>query len=167
QKVFLGIQHAQWNRRRVAVLAVGVDVLGLRFRLYAGEDLANGPTLPFAGEPAPTCDAVDVGHHVLRRKCAELAVVQRQLVFHRTENLEVPRRDVRFRHRSEAENGPTVRGGEGLARRNPRRVNAFRNAFTLEEESHLASIGTDRTGPVVPASDANSGRAILASRPKY
>ena len=143
QEVFIALQDADRDRRRVAIFAVRGDVLGFGLRLDAIQDLAYRHAGPRVAQPAPTCDAVDVRHHVLRRQRAKLAVVERQLMLDRAEHLEVPLRDVRGRYRSEMQEGPAVGSCEGLAGRNARRIDTLRESFALEQKRHLASIGTE------------------------
>ena len=125
----------------MAIFAVSVDVLRFGLGLHPIEDLANRDPGPGIAETAPAGDAVDVGDDVLRWQGAELAVVEREGVLDAAEHLEVPGRDVGLRDRAEMKEGPAVRGGEGLARRDPRGVDAFRNPLAFEEECHFASIG--------------------------
>src|SRR5205807_9989496 len=112
----------------------------LVLRFHSGEDLPYRHTGPPIAQPAPTRDAVDVGDNVFRGQRAQLAVVERHLVLHRPENLEIPLRDVRLRYRAEMQERPAVGRGEGLTRWNARRIDALRNTLTFEERCHSRAV---------------------------
>src|SRR6266849_5906675 len=162
EEVLLVVEDIQRDRARVPVLAMRHDVFGLGLWPGAVEDLANRNAGPRVAETAPAGHAVDVGDDVLRWQCAELLVVERQRVFDRAEHLEVPGRDVGLGHGAEVEERPAVGRGECLAGRDAGRIDAFRQALAFEQERHFASIGIGGVRPLVPGSDANSSRAILA-----
>src|SRR5207237_10035866 len=77
---------------------------------------------------------------VLGRQRTKLAIVQRQPVLDRTEDVEIPLRDVGLGHGSEVEERPAVGRGERLAWRDARRINAFGNAFSFEERGHFRGV---------------------------
>src|SRR5262245_16164083 len=136
QMLLLDVQALEWHRRRVAVLAVGHNVLRLGLRLDAVEDLADGHAGPPVAEPAPAGDTVDVRRHVLRGESAYLTVVEAERLFDRSEDVEVPPGDVGLGDGAEVEEWPAVGRCQRLAGRYASRVDALGHAIALEERGH-------------------------------
>src|SRR5260370_32021379 len=101
KQVLLAVQHLEWHRGRVPVLAVSHDVLRFRLGLDAVEDLANRDAGPRVAEAAPTGDAMYVRDHVFGRQRAKLFVVDWERILNRAEHFYGPRRNVGVGDRAE------------------------------------------------------------------
>src|SRR5437868_8823537 len=140
QQVVLAVEHAQRHRGGVPVLAVRRHVPGLGLWPHLLEDVSNRHAGPTVAQPAPSGDAVDVRDDILRRQRAELAIVERQLILDRAEDLQAPLRDVCLGYRPEVEERPAVRRREGLARRYPGWVHSLRDPLAFEEGGHSRAV---------------------------
>ena len=103
-----------------ALLGVRDDEAGARLRAHELRDLAPVNAAEARVEAAPARDAVDVLHVLRLRQRGELVPAQRDRVLDLAEDAEVPRREIRVRHRAGVQHRPLLR--EVLARREARGV---------------------------------------------